>query len=295
MRSILSSVGTRAIFGPALLAWAVSTCATNPVTGKKELSFVSESQEISMGREYAGQVSQEMGVYPDSAVQRYVSGIGKELAVRTERPKLPWTFTVMDDPQVNAFALPGGFIFITRGIMTHMNSEAELATVVGHEIGHVTARHSVQQMTRQQLAQIGLVVQFYHPLVHWLVARLRLQQELAADAVGAPLAGGRSPYLIALSRLALRPNENPLAWPARSFLPAGSHLIRRIQMLKENAQEPDRTLSTLMRICTMTLLTLVAAVAVAYRGPAPARAVETRPAAGSTNRQASQAGERHFR
>ena len=156
MRSMLTRTAARVV-GPALLAWVLSTCATNPVTGKKELSFVSESQEISMGRDYAGQVSQEMGVYPDSAVQRYVSNLGKELAVRTERPKLPWTFTVMDDPQVNAFALPGGFIFITRGIMTHMNSEAELATVVGHEIGHVTARHSVQQMTRQQLAQIGLV------------------------------------------------------------------------------------------------------------------------------------------
>ncbi len=140
-----------------LLGTALSTCARNPVTGKNELSFVSESQEISMGREYAGQVAQEMGVYPDSGVQAYVSRLGKELAAGTERPKLPWTFTVMDDPTVNAFALPGGFIFVTRGILTHMNSEAELATVVGHEIGHVTARHSVQQMTRQQIAQIGMV------------------------------------------------------------------------------------------------------------------------------------------
>ena len=147
----------RVLLGAAALAVALSTCATNPVTGKKELSFVSESQEISMGREYAGQVSQEMGVYADSSVQSYVSGLGRELAAGTERPRLPWTFTVMDDPQVNAFALPGGYVFITRGIMTHMNSEAELATVVGHEIGHVTARHSVQQMTRQQLAQIGLM------------------------------------------------------------------------------------------------------------------------------------------
>lgn len=157
MRSRLSRVVLRAVAGPALLAFALSTCATNPVTGKKELSFVSESQEIAMGKEYAAQVTQEMGAYPDSNIQRYVSGIGKEIAVRTERPKLPWSFTVIDDPQVNAFALPGGYIFITRGILTHMNSEAELATVVGHEIGHVTARHSVQQMTRQQLAQIGLV------------------------------------------------------------------------------------------------------------------------------------------
>ena len=150
-----STAPTRAL-GALLVSTALSTCATNPVTGKRELSFVSEGQEISMGRDYAGQVSQEMGVYPDSGVQSYVSALGREIAVTTERPKLPWTFTVMDDPAVNAFALPGGFIFVTRGILTHMNSEAELATVVGHEIGHVTARHSVQQMTRQQIAQIGL-------------------------------------------------------------------------------------------------------------------------------------------
>ena len=150
-----STAPTRAL-GALLVSTALSTCATNPVTGKRELSFVSEGQEISMGRDYAGQVSQEMGVYPDSGVQSYVSALGREIAVTTERPKLPWTFTVMDDPAVNAFALPGGFIFVTRGILTHMNSEAELATVVGHEIGHVTARHSVQKMTRQQIAQIGL-------------------------------------------------------------------------------------------------------------------------------------------
>ena len=150
----------RRLAGPCLagcLALSVATCATNPVTGRRELSLVSESQEIAMGREYSAQVAQEMGVYPDSAVQAYASRLGREIAVTTERPKLPWTFTVMDDPQVNAFALPGGYIFITRGILTHMNSEAELASVLGHEIGHVTARHSVQQMTRQQLAQIGLM------------------------------------------------------------------------------------------------------------------------------------------
>ena len=167
---------TRVVAGTAVLMLSLVTCATNPVTGKKELSFVSESQEISMGKEYAAQVSQEMGVYQNDAIQQYVSGIGKELAVRTERPKLPWTFTVMDDPQVNAFALPGGYIFITRGIMTHMNSEAELATVVGHEIGHVTARHSVQQMTRTQLAQIGLVA--------GAIASERIAQNMGAISQG---------------------------------------------------------------------------------------------------------------
>ena len=140
-----------------MAALALLSCATNPVTGKSELALVSESQEIAMGRDYAVQVKQETGVYPDSAVQAYVSRLGLGIAHTTERPSLPWAFTVMDDPQVNAFALPGGPIFVTRGLLTHMTSEAELATVIGHEIGHVTARHSVQQMTRQQLTQIGLM------------------------------------------------------------------------------------------------------------------------------------------
>jgi len=143
--------------GILALAVAVSTCAVNPVTGKRELSLVSEGQEIQMGQQYAQQVKQEMGVYPDSGIQRYVRTIGLRLAKASERPSIPWDFTVMDDPQVNAFALPGGPIFITRGILTHMNSEAELASVIGHEIGHVTARHSAQQITRQQLFQVGLV------------------------------------------------------------------------------------------------------------------------------------------
>ena len=147
---------TRALPAAALVLGLIS-CATNPVTGKSELALISESQEISMGRDYAVQVKQETGVYPDSGVQAYVSRLGLAIARTTERPSLPWAFTVMDDPQVNAFALPGGYIFVTRGILAHMNSEAELATVVGHEIGHVTARHSVQQLTRQQLTQLGMM------------------------------------------------------------------------------------------------------------------------------------------
>jgi predicted Zn-dependent protease len=140
------------------LAAGLAFCARNPVTGKSELALVSESQEIEMGKAYSQQVIQSMGVYRDPKVQDYVSGLGLALAKKSERPNLPWEFHVMDDPTVNAFALPGGFIFVTRGIMTHMNSEAELVGVLGHEIGHVTARHSVQQMTREQLAQVGLGV-----------------------------------------------------------------------------------------------------------------------------------------
>ena len=140
------------------LVIALGSCARNPVTGKRELALVSESQEIQMGQQYAQQIVKSMGVYDDKNVQDYVRRLGAALAAHSERPNLPWAFYVMDDPTVNAFALPGGSIFVTRGILTHMNDEAELVGVLGHEIGHVTARHSVQQMTREQLAQIGLGV-----------------------------------------------------------------------------------------------------------------------------------------
>jgi predicted Zn-dependent protease len=139
------------------LAAAVS-CARNPVTGKNELSLVSESQEIQMGKESAAQVAQSIGYYEDPAVQAYVSGIGMKMAKASERPELPWEFHVVNDASVNAFALPGGFIFVTRGLMTYINNEAELATVIGHEIGHVTNRHSVQQISKAQVAQLGLGV-----------------------------------------------------------------------------------------------------------------------------------------
>ncbi|MEP7324800.1 MAG: M48 family metallopeptidase, partial [Gemmatimonadota bacterium] len=140
----------------ALAAVLVLGCATNPVTGKSELALVSESQEIQMGQQAAQDVANTIGLYQDQQVQNYVSAIGKKLAAGSERPSLPWEFHVVDDPAVNAFALPGGFIYVTRGLMTHIDSEAELVSVMGHEIGHVTARHSVQQISRSQVAQLGL-------------------------------------------------------------------------------------------------------------------------------------------
>lgn len=109
-----------------------------------------------MGREADPQVRASMGVVDDPELQSYVSRLGQELARSSERPDLPWTFTVIDDPVVNAFALPGGFIYVTRGILAQFDNEAELASVLGHEIGHVTARHSASQMSRQQLQQLGL-------------------------------------------------------------------------------------------------------------------------------------------
>lgn len=133
-------------------------CAVNPVTGERELSLISERQEIQMGREYSAQVEQQIGVVDDAGLQAYVEDIGLRMARASERPDLPWSFRVLDDPTPNAFAVPGGFIYVTRGLMALMGSEAQLASVLGHEIGHVTARHSVSQMSRAQLLQIGLGV-----------------------------------------------------------------------------------------------------------------------------------------
>ena len=144
------------LLGLALLGGA--GCATNPVTGQRQLALISEAQEIEMGQQAAREVEQGIGLVPDTALQAYVRRIGARLAAASERPHLPWSFAVLDDPTPNAFALPGGPIYVTRGLLNLMDSEAELATVLGHEIGHVTARHSVTQISRAQLGQLGLVL-----------------------------------------------------------------------------------------------------------------------------------------
>ena len=147
--------------GASALGLALSItagCATNPATGQRQFSLISEGQEIQMGREADPAIVASMGLDPDSARQRYVRELGMRLARVSERPNLPWTFRVIDDPAINAFAVPGGHVYVTRGIMAHLDNEAELVAVLGHEIGHITARHSVSQMSRTQLAQIGLVV-----------------------------------------------------------------------------------------------------------------------------------------
>ena len=135
----------------------VTGCAKNPVTGSREFVLLSEGQEIAMGQEAAQQVEASIGLVDDAELQAYVRRIGANLAAKSERPNIPWRFGVVDDPTPNAFALPGGPIYITRGLLSLMDSEAELASVLGHEIGHITARHSVSQISRAQLAQIALV------------------------------------------------------------------------------------------------------------------------------------------
>ena len=138
-----------------LLALGAVGCATNPVTGHRELSLVSSNQELQLGRQGYPAVVREYGSYGDAALAAYVDSVGQRVARASHLPNLEWHFTVLDDPTVNAFAMPGGYIYITRGILAHLNSEAQLAGVLGHEIGHVTHRHTAEQMTQQQLVGLG--------------------------------------------------------------------------------------------------------------------------------------------
>lgn len=136
------------------LSLALGACAVNPVTGEQDFVIISEAEEIEQGRRYHKEIIATYGVYDDPALQQYVNRIGQELAAKSHRSNLKFTFTVLDSPDINAFALPGGYVYITRGIMAYLDSEAELAGVIGHEIGHVTARHSVRQQGGQLASNI---------------------------------------------------------------------------------------------------------------------------------------------
>ena len=145
-----------------IIAILLVSCSRNPVTGKKELMLMSENQEINMGKEYDPQVTASYGIYQDDKLQAFINKKGKEMAAISHRPHLPYEFKIVDSPVVNAFAVPGGFVYFTRGIMAHFNNEAEFAGVLGHEIGHITARHSAKQYSNQMLGQVlfigGLIV-----------------------------------------------------------------------------------------------------------------------------------------
>jgi predicted Zn-dependent protease len=162
---------------PVIIAM-LAACATNPVTGQRELSLMSESQEIETGKQLDAEVRRQMGVYGDAELQRYVSEVGQRLARTSHRPNLPWHFTVVDQPAVNAFALPGGYIYITRGILPFLDNEAEFAGVLGHEIGHVTARHSAAAYSKATSAGVGLA------LLGIFVPSTRPLQGLAETALG---------------------------------------------------------------------------------------------------------------
>jgi len=140
----------------------IYSCARNPVTGKKEIMLVSEAQELQMGLQSDPGIIAHYGLYQDSIMQKFINEKGKEMGKISHRPDLDYQFRILDSPVVNAFAVPGGFVYFTRGIMAHFNNEAEFAGVLGHEIGHITARHSASQMSKQQLYgglfMVGMIV-----------------------------------------------------------------------------------------------------------------------------------------
>ncbi len=137
---------------------ALTSCAANPVTGRQDFMLISEAEEIELGKKVAASVTREHGLYDDARLAAYVGDLGRKLGNLSHRPHLDYSIQILDSPVVNAFAAPGGHLFFTRGILATLNSEAELAGVIGHEIGHVTARHSAQQLSRAQAAQIGLII-----------------------------------------------------------------------------------------------------------------------------------------
>ena len=174
-------------------------CATNPVTGKRQFNIVSESQAAELGAQENKNVIEEFGVYNElPALNETVTRIGRKVAAASDRPNLPWTFTILDTPMINAMALPGGFVYVTRGILERMNSEDELAGVIAHEISHVSARHIEARLSQEQLAQFGLILgsivagpaasQTYGGLVQLgtqlLFTKYSREQESQADLLG---------------------------------------------------------------------------------------------------------------
>lgn len=139
----------------------LAACSVNPATGSSQFNVLSRDEEIKMGKESTPELTKQYGgVVKNQALTAYVSEVGASLAKHTEadNPTLPWEFTLLDSKVINAFALPGGKVFISIGLMREMTNEAQLAAVLGHEIGHVTARHINDQMWRQGAAQIGVSI-----------------------------------------------------------------------------------------------------------------------------------------
>ncbi|MGE8496672.1 MAG: M48 family metalloprotease [Pseudomonas sp.] len=180
----------------ALLLGLLSGCAVNPATGRTNFVMMSEEQELDLGRRYNQEIIKQNPRHADEKLQAYVQQIGERVAKSSHRSQLNYQFTVVDSPDINAFALPGGYIYIHRGLLAYLNSEAELAAVLGHEVGHVTARHSVQQQSQSSawniLGQavaigtgVGAAADLTNVLGTTFVRGYGRDMELEADGLGA--------------------------------------------------------------------------------------------------------------
>jgi len=144
-------------FFSLLVILIFTSCSRNPVTGSKEFMLMSEGQELALGKQSDPSIVAQYGLYDDKEMQDFINAKGKAMGKISHRPDIDYQFRILDSPVVNAFAVPGGFVYFTRGIMAHFNNEAEFAGVLGHEIGHITARHSAKQYSAQMIGQIGLM------------------------------------------------------------------------------------------------------------------------------------------
>ena len=166
------------LLGGIVAFLTLQSCSRNPVTGKKEVVFMSPEKELAIGKEAHPSIVASMGLYEDKRMQDFISEKGKQMGAISHRPDIPYQFFIVDSPVVNAFAVPGGFVYFTRGIMAHFNNEAEFAGVLGHEIGHITARHSARQQTSQIFGQAGLIAGMI------LSEQVRQMGEAAQQAMG---------------------------------------------------------------------------------------------------------------
>ena len=138
-------------------AGVIAGCASNPATGGHDVVLTSEASEIELGKRMHQQIMQQYTRYDDEQLQAYVNELGQRIAAKSHRPDIQYTFTVLDSDEVNAFAVPG-YVYVTRGIIVYLNSEAELVAVMGHEVGHITARHQVRQQTGATATSVGASV-----------------------------------------------------------------------------------------------------------------------------------------
>lgn len=253
----------RLLGGPArrwlLLSLAAAlACAINPVTGQRELILMSPQREAALGAQAAEQVEAEMGLVRDPALEAYVDVIGQRLARNSPRQDVQYRFFVADMPEPNAFALPGGYIYVSRGLLAIANGEDELANVIGHEIGHVAARHSAQRETRALgvglLTVLGTVAagaaggdaaartvsQLGQVAGAGLIAAYGRDQERQADEVGQKLAAesgwdpaGMTRFMDTLGR----ETERALGEPRRpTFLDSHPTTTERVQTTAERAR-----------------------------------------------------------
>jgi len=223
----------------ALLAWALPGCSTNPATGARQFNVLSESREVAIGEEAEPEFLETYGgPIPSKAINDYVSDIGRALVAQSERTELPWSFHAVDSAEVNAFALPGGKIFITRGLMALFESEAQLAGVLGHEVGHVTAQHQGQQMSQALVVQgalIGLGVAAEASDERWL------------EALGVGAGVGGAVYLLSYGRgQELEADRLGVRYMSR----AGYHPEAQVEVMRilaaqsEGRPQPPEMLST---------------------------------------------------